>query len=100
MKNLAKLDPFTDIDPLESDEIPDFPETEEVYEEYEHDEVEFCNESLRSDWEEDETRTAFVIFENDDWKDKAFMLSFMLFFCYILYFNVTDDKQLTYWINL
>ena len=66
MKNLAKLDPFADIDPLESDEIPDFPETEEVYEEYEHDEVEFCNESLRSDWEEDETRTAFVIFENDD----------------------------------
>ena len=79
-KKLPKLDPFTDIYLLESDEIPDFPETEEVHEEYERDEVEFFDESSRSEWEEDETRNAFDIFENGDWKDKAFMLSLMLFF--------------------
>ena len=79
-KKLPKLDPFADIDPLESDEIPDFSETEKLHEEYEHDEVEFFDESSGSEWEEDETRNAFDIFENDDWKDKAFMLSFM-FFC-------------------
>ena len=66
LENLPKLDPFADIDPLESDEIPDFPETEEVHIEYELDEVEFCNESSRSDWEEDETRTVFDIFEDND----------------------------------
>ena len=43
-QKLPKLDPFADIDPLESDEIPDLPETEEVYEEYEHDEAEFLGE--------------------------------------------------------
>ena len=80
-KKLPKLDPFADIDPLQSGEIIDFPETEEVHEEYEHDEVEFFDESSRSEWEEDDTRNAFDIFENDDWKDKAFMLSFLLFFC-------------------
>ena len=65
-KKLPKLDPFTDIELLESDEIPDFPETEEVHEEYEHDEAEFFDESSGSEWEEDETRNAFDIFENDD----------------------------------
>ena len=65
-KKLPKLDPFADIDPLESDKIPDFSETEEVHEEYEHDEVEFFDESSRSEWEEDDTRNAFDIFENDD----------------------------------
>ena len=34
-KKLPKLDPFADIDPLELDEIRDFPETEEVHKEYE-----------------------------------------------------------------
>ena len=66
LKKLPELDPFADIDMLESDEIPDFPETEEVHEEYKHDEVEFFNECSRSEWEEDETRNAFDIFENDD----------------------------------
>ena len=65
-KKLPKLDPFTDIDPLESEEIPDLPETEEVHEEYKHDEAEFFDESSRSEWEEDETRNAFDYFENDD----------------------------------
>ena len=65
-KKLPKLDPFADIDPLESDEIPDFPETEDVHEEYEHDEVEIFDESSGSEWEEDETPNAFDIFENDD----------------------------------
>ena len=32
-KKLPKLDPFADTDPLELDEIPDIPETEEVHEE-------------------------------------------------------------------
>ena len=80
-QKLPKLDPFADIDPLESDEIPDLPETEEVYEEYEHDEAEFFGEISGSEWEEDEARNAFGIFENDDWKDKAFVVSFILFFC-------------------
>ena len=65
-KKLPKLDAFTDIDPLESEEIPDFPKTEEVHEEYKHDEVEFFDESSGSEWEEDETRNAFDYFENDD----------------------------------
>ena len=69
------------FDPLESDEIPDLPETEEVYEEYKHDEAEFFGEISGSEWEEDEARNAFGIFENDDWKDKAFVVSFILFFC-------------------
>ena len=43
-QKLPKLDPFADIDPLESDEIPDLPETEEVYEEYKYDEAEFFGE--------------------------------------------------------
>ena len=80
-QKLPKLDPFADIDPLESDEIPDLPETEEVYEEYKHDEAEFFGEISGSEWEEDEARNAFGIFENDDWKDKAFAVSFILFFC-------------------
>ena len=63
---LPKLVPFPDIDPLESDEIPDFLETEEVHEEYEHDEVEFFDESSGSECEEDETRNPFDISENDD----------------------------------
>ena len=45
-KKLPKLNPFADLDPLESDDIPDFPETEEFQEEYEHDEMEFFDESL------------------------------------------------------
>ena len=65
-KTLPKLDPFADIGPLESDEIPDFSEIEEVHEEYEHDEVEFFDESSGSEWEEDETCNAFDIFKNDD----------------------------------
>ena len=73
-QKLPKLDPF-------ADEIPDLPETEEVYEEYKHDEAEFFGEISGSEWEEDEARNAFGIFENDDWKDKAFVVSFILFFC-------------------
>ena len=65
-KKLPKLDHFADIDPLESDEIRDFPKTEQVHREYEHDEVELFDESWRSEWEEEETRNAFDIFENDN----------------------------------
>ena len=48
-KKLPKLDPFADIDTLESDEIPDFTETEEVHEVFEHDEVDFFDESSGSE---------------------------------------------------
>ena len=48
-KKLPKLDPFADIDPHESDEIPDFTETDEVHEVYKHDEVEFFDESSGSE---------------------------------------------------
>ena len=81
-KNLPKLDPFADIDPLEYW----FPETEEVHEEYEHDEVEFFDKSSGSEWED------WLIFSRMT-IERAKLLCYL--FCYsfvnhILYFNVKD----------
>ena len=91
-KKLPKLDPFADIDLLESDEIPDFPEAEEVHEEYEHDEVELFSTKV---WDQNRKKMKPVmslIFLRMTIETKKFLCYLLCysFVNHILSFNVKD----------
>ena len=83
-KKLPKLDPFADIDPLESDEIPHFPETEEVHEEYEHDEVDQNGKKMKP-----VMPLIFLSMTIERTKLLCYLLCYS-FVNHILYFNVKD----------
>ena len=66
-KNLPSLDPFAEIDPVETDGIPEFPQPRETNTEYE-DETELCADKTddESDWELEEEQAdgnAFDMFD-------------------------------------
>ena len=65
-KKLPKLDPFADIEIRLNMMRFLISLKQEIHEEFEHDEVEFFNESSGSEWEGDKIRKAFDIFKNDD----------------------------------
>ena len=89
-KKLPKLDLFADIDPLEPDEIPDFPETEEVREEYEHIKWSFSTRVRYPNWKK--MKPVLLIFSRMTIERPKLLCYFSSysFVNHVLYFNVQD----------